>query len=63
MNSITINQANQRLDQVVFEYYGDLSLFDAVMTANPHITNPMLEKGTQLVMPEQTVIEEEDKLW
>ncbi len=63
MNKIVLTQDNQRLDKVVYDYYGDLAMFDAVLAANTHITNTILDKGVELSMPEQITTTEEDKLW
>ncbi len=63
MNKIVLTQDNQRLDKVVHDYYGDLAMFDAVLAANTHITNTILNKGVELSMPEQITTTEEDKLW
>lgn len=63
MNKIVLTQDNQRLDKVVYDYYGDLTMFDAVLAANTHITNTILDKGVELSMPEQVTTTEEGKLW
>ncbi len=63
MNKIILTQNNQRLDKVVYDYYGDLAMFDAVLAANTHIANTILDEGVELSMPEQITTTEEDKLW
>ena len=63
MNPISINKDNLRLDQVVYEYYGHLNMFDAVLSVNSHITTPILAQGVTLLMPETAIAIEEDKLW
>lgn len=63
MNKIVLTEDNQRLDKVVYDYYGDLTMFDAVLAANTHIVNTILEKGIELSMPEPVTTIEEDKLW
>ncbi len=63
MNKIVLIEDNQRLDKVVYDYYGDLMMFDAVLEANTHITDTILTKGVTLTMPEQAATVEEDKLW
>lgn len=63
MNKIVLTEDNQRLDKVVYDYYGDLTMFDTVLAANTHIVNTILEKGIELSMPEPVTTIEEDKLW
>ncbi|MGL4225877.1 MAG: tail protein X [Shewanella sp.] len=63
MPKIVLTEDNQRLDQVVYDYYGDLSMFDAVLAVNTHADQVLLAKGVELFMPDPIVATVEDKLW
>lgn len=63
MTNIVINNDNQRLDEICVQYYGDLTLFDAVLAANPQITTVHLPAGTVLMMPDVAVQTEQESLW
>ncbi len=61
-----------RLDLVVIRHYGDLSMHESVVEANPHLAKlPLiLKSGTEILLPVKTVstpISElktkEDMLW
>ncbi len=63
MEHITVEQDKMRLDQVVYHYYGDLSMFDAVLAANLHLESVILERDEQIALPPKVVVKQEDKLW
>jgi len=52
-----------RLDKVVIKHYGDLSMFDDVVNANPHITSTILVVGDDVFLPVIEVKKVEEKLW
>ena len=52
-----------RLDTVVLNHYGDLSMFDAVFKANTALTNIFLFVGDVVYLPEKTQEQEEESLW
>jgi len=52
-----------RLDEIVQAYYGDLSMFDAVLAVNRHINTVHLMAGTQLTLPEKQHAQVVDVLW
>ena len=58
----TTEQIN-RLDSIVFNHYGDLLMFDAVLNANPHITNTLVGDGVIIELPPIIVKEVEEILW
>jgi len=63
MANLLITKPDQRLDSIVFNYYGDLTMFDAVVDANPHITGVALQVDDTITLPEKTVINAEETLW
>ena len=58
----TVEQSN-RLDTIVFNHYGDLLMFDAVLHANPHITNTVIAQGITIELPPIVVKKVEESLW
>lgn len=58
----TTEQAS-RLDTIVFNHYGDLSMFDEVLAANPHITTTVIKQGVEIELPPVIVKEVEETLW
>jgi len=63
MANLVITKPDQRLDQIVFNYYGDLSMFDAVVEANPHITGVILAVDDEVALPTKTPVKTEETLW
>ncbi len=63
MKQIMVEHDNMRLDQLVYQYYGDLTMFDAVLAANFHIESTILKQGDKLQLPAKIVVKQEDKLW
>lgn len=63
METLQILEHNKRLDQVVFAYYGDLTMFDRVLAANPHLTNVTLSMGDSVNLPKKEITTVEESLW
>ena len=63
MEVLQIVENNKRLDQIVVNYYGDLSMFDRVIAENTHLTNIILTIGDSVNLPEKTKQKIEEKLW
>ena len=63
MANLLITKPDQRLDSIVFNYYGDLTMFDTVVDANPHITGVILQVDDTITLPEKAVINAEETLW
>ncbi len=63
MEQITVEQDKVRLDQIVYHYYGDLSMFDEVFAANLHLESVILKQGEKITLPPKMMVEQEDKLW
>lgn len=64
MNSVKVTTDNVRLDQVAFQYYGNLKNFDEVVGANDHITTVFIPKDEVVYLPEQEITsEKDDELW
>ena len=63
MATYEVTEHDQRLDEVVLQYYGNLHMFDAVLAANPDINAVFLNKGQQLLMPSVERTETSEVLW
>lgn len=63
MTSFIAKQAGIRLDTIVFEHYGDLSMFDSVLAQNPNLHNVFIPIGFKVFLPEKQVEVSEDVLW
>lgn len=63
MAKLVITKPYQRLDQIVFNYYGDLSMFDAVVEANPHLTGVILAVDDEIALPTKAPVNVEETLW
>lgn len=64
MAEVIANQ-NETLDGICYRHYGDNSMVEAVLKANPHIArvSKFLPEGTVLVMPERKPITRKTRLW
>jgi hypothetical protein len=62
-NPFVVTQDDVRLDEIVLSYYGDLTMFDDVLKANPNISEVHLSVGDHIIMPDETPISVEDVLW
>lgn len=63
-----IAEAGNRLDQIVFNEYATLKVFDSVLEANPHLdTKPLLDDGDMVNLPvvelPKTTTKEVKSLW
>lgn len=63
MAVLHIVENNKRLDEIVFQHYGDLTMFDRVFAANPHLLSLFLNIGDQVFLPEKQKKKVEEKLW
>ena len=63
MATFKATQELDRLDKIVFKHYGDLSMFDDVVNANPHLTNTILAVDDDVYLPAITIKKAEEKLW
>ncbi len=63
MDKIKVTEDNIRLDTIVYNHYGDLTMFDEVFKANPHLTAPILPIDTVIVLPVQEKKDVEKALW
>lgn len=45
-----IAKDNERLDSVVYRFYGSLEYFSMVLEANPKL-NPLLKRGDVVILP------------
>jgi hypothetical protein len=67
--SVVMTQQGKRLDEIVFERYGNLELFDAIVALNRDIVQDVfVEQGAELLMielPYSTApkIQEASTLW
>ncbi|WP_289181708.1 MULTISPECIES: tail protein X [Helicobacter] len=62
---IYIAKDGERLDTIVYQYYGTLALFSKVLSANPNLTQkPILNAGDRVILPFlDTNIKTLDELW
>lgn len=58
-----VTEPQQRLDEVVIKFYGDLSQFDAVVDANLHLVDVVLSVGDIVFLPQKQAAVVEDVLW
>lgn len=63
MEKHKVARAGQRLDEIVLEHYGDLSQFNAVKAANPHLIRVFLAIGETVSLPPRAALKQEKKLW
>ncbi len=63
MEAMIVEQDKMRLDQMVYHYYGDLTMFDEVLATNQHLEAVILRRGEKITLPPKIVVEQEDKLW
>jgi len=63
MDQFKVVKMFDRLDKIVFNHYGDLSLFDDVVSANPHLTSSVLVVGDKVYLPVIKVKKIEETLW
>lgn len=67
MNTYQIQKDNTRLDQVVLEHYGTLSVLEKVLEQNSHIADKvMLSTGDIVYLPEieiKTNVSTSKALW
>ena len=62
-DAYTVSQDGLRLDEIVVFYYGDLTMFDAVLEANPHLGQTHIPQNTIVYMPKIDIKPAEDVLW
>lgn len=60
-----VSKDGDRIDCVVFDFYGDVSFLQEFLDANPGVAGcPFLEAGVVLRFPEKTIrVESSVKLW
>ncbi|MBW5289446.1 hypothetical protein [Abyssogena phaseoliformis symbiont] len=63
MDKVTVIYQGTRLDTLVHEHYGDLSMYDLVLGANLLIDATALDVGDVVNMPQRKTTSEEDALW
>ncbi len=63
MAKYEVTEPRQRLDEVVIKHYSDLSQFNAVKKANPHLTQVFLTIGDIVHLPPKAVVKSEETLW
>jgi phage tail protein X len=67
MSKVVIAQNGDRLDQIVYQEYKTLDVFDKVLEANPHLsTKTKLELGDKVTIPIVTIektTKSAKKLW
>ncbi|EKK1160804.1 tail protein X [Campylobacter coli] len=63
MSKIYIAKNNERLDSIVYKYYGTLLYFNQVLLANPGL-EPLLKTGDKVILPSIKIKESKEKaLW
>ena len=63
MNKVYIAKEGERLDKVVYNHYGNLEYFNAVLEVNPKLT-PLLKNGDKVIFPKIEIKENKDvALW
>ncbi len=63
MREYVVKEPNKRLDEVVFEHYGSLDMFDFVMAKNTHLTGVELGVDEVVFLPEIIKKQLEELLW
>lgn len=63
----TVATKGDRLDQIIYQYYGTLDVMNEVMMNNPHLmSTPILSTGDKVYLPEITEPEQAEtgvSLW
>jgi len=63
----TIATSGDRLDQIIYQYYGTLDVMNEVMMSNAHLMGkPILDNGDKVYLPDITLsdpIEAGVSLW
>lgn len=62
-NIMEVQLDNMRLDEAVIYYYGSLDMFDAVLAANPNISQVYLMVGDKIVFPDNKPAPIKDVMW
>ncbi|EEO26019.1 tail protein X [Helicobacter winghamensis] len=63
MNKVYIAKEGERLDKVVYNHYGNLEYFNAVLEVNPKLT-PLLKNGDKVIFPKIEIKENKEvALW
>ncbi|WP_279129149.1 tail protein X [Helicobacter winghamensis] len=60
MNKVYIAKEGERLDKVVYNHYGNLEYFNAVLEVNPKLT-PLLKNGDKVIFPKIEIKENKVK--
>ncbi len=63
MAQFKVTEELNRLDKIVLNHYGDLSMFNEVVNVNPHITSIMLAVDSDVYLPAATTSKVEETLW
>lgn len=63
MDKYTVIKENTRLDTIVLNHYGNLQMFESVLSHNLSIEETIIAIGTEINLPRQTITEVEEVLW
>lgn len=63
MDQYKVKNPDERLDQIVNNYYGDLDQFKLVQAANPDLIDVYLSVGDVVYLPPKKISTSEDVLW
>ena len=63
MSNYIVTEQNERLDNIVISHYGDLDMFDLVMSVNTHLTSVKLAVNDKVFLPILVKKEVEESLW